>query len=130
MHNIFSFVHHFISFSFHSKHKINGRKEVKYLLPVNILELRDLKPQQWVSLIHAKVRQLAHLTQTQAKSKFLEVLQMWPLFGSTFFYIKNVYDTRIHADCILAINKLGVYFLNKESHVRVQSLFSTRTSRI
>ena len=45
---------------------------------------------------------------------------MWPLFGSTFFYVKNVFDTRIHADCILAINKLGVYFLNKESHVKLK----------
>ena len=69
------------------------------------------------------------LTHTQAKTKFLEVLQMWPLFGSTFFYVKNVFDARIQnngsggggggGDCILAINKLGVYFLNKDTHVSI-----------
>ena len=67
------------------------------------------------------MKQMTTLTHTQAKVKFLDVLQMWPLFGSTFFYVKNVFDARIQnsgGDCILAINKLGVYFLNKDTHVK------------
>jgi hypothetical protein len=35
------------------------------------VKLKDLKPQQWVSLIHIKLRQIEHFTVTQAKSKFL-----------------------------------------------------------
>jgi len=60
---------------------------------------------------------------------------MWPLFGSTFFYVKNVFDARIQnngsggggggGDCILAINKLGVYFLNKDTHVTIL-IFKTK----
>ena len=91
-----------------------------------------MKPQKWVDLIHTKMKQMSDMTHTQAKVKFLEVLQMWPLFGSTFFYVKNVFDARIiqhqagtntntnnsnNGDCILAINKLGVYFLNKDTQV-------------
>ena len=58
------------------------------MLPINVLELKDLKPQQWVCLIHNKLKQLEHISVSQAKAKFLEVLQTWPLFGSTFFYVK------------------------------------------
>ena len=82
-----------------------------------MLELKEIRTQQWINLINNKMKQIQHLSATQAKTKFLEVLQTWPLFGSTFFYVKNVFDTRIHGDCIMAINKLGVYFLNKENHV-------------
>ena len=58
------------------------------MLPINILDLKDLRPQQWVALIHTKLKQVDHLSVIQAKAKFLEVLQTWPLFGSTFFYVK------------------------------------------
>lgn len=46
------------------------------------------------------------------------MIQTWPMFGSTFFYIKHVADARINGECIMAINKQGAYFLDKDNHVR------------
>jgi myosin XV len=100
-------------------------RDIKYLLPINVVNLKDLKPHQWMTLIHSKFESIQQLTTIQAKMKFLEILQTWPLVGSTFFYVKNVYDSRIHGDCILAINKLGVNFLHKQTHVNFNILIQT-----
>ena len=48
-----------------------SRKEVKTLLPVNVLSLTDLKPNQWVSIIHSKLEQVEHLSVILSKIKFL-----------------------------------------------------------
>jgi myosin XV len=123
-----------LQFKANDKVGLPNIREVKHLLPVNILDLNDLKPQQWVTLIHLKLKQIEHFTVTQAKSKFLEVLQSWPLFGSTFFYVKNIHDSRISGDCIIAINKTGILFLLKESHETIltfsfNEIISTRRYR-
>jgi len=92
-------------------------REVRDLLPVTVVGFGELKPQQWVGMIHGKLEQIEHLSVVLAKIKFLEVIQTWPMFGSTFFYVKNVFDTRIDGECIMAINKKGAFFLDKETHV-------------
>ena len=57
------------------------------------------------------------LPATMAKSTFLDILSKWPLFGSTFFLIKSVADSRVEGECHLAINKDGVHFLRAKTHV-------------
>ncbi|CAG0888186.1 unnamed protein product, partial [Cyprideis torosa] len=45
-----------------------------------------------------------------------EILQKWPLFGSSFFAIKRVADPREKNEYILALNKHGVHFLDLVTH--------------
>jgi len=92
-------------------------RETRDLLPVTMVELGNLKPQQWLDMINAKLEQIDHLSVVLSKIKFLEVIQTWPMFGSTFFYVKNVFDTQIDGECIMAINKKGAFFLDKQTHV-------------
>lgn len=44
---------------------------MRNLLPINVLNLTDLKPNQWLSLIHSKLEQIDHLSIILAKIKFL-----------------------------------------------------------
>lgn len=86
-----------------------------------------------------------------AKIKFLEILQNWRLFGATFFhanvnntilsvltiyliiililtiYVKNVLNAKIHNDCLVAINKHGIYLLAKQTLI---TLFFFKFSEI
>ncbi len=53
-----------------------------------------------------------------------ELLQTWPLFGSTFFYIERVSEQSIPSlgvgelggECLLAIGRAGLRFLHIETH--------------
>lgn len=48
-----------------------------------------------------------------------EVLQKWPLFGSSFFAVRRVSDPAERSEHILALNKNGVHFLDVMTHVRI-----------
>jgi len=95
---------------------VNSRS-VAQLLPRIVQNLRHINLEQWSERVNAKLRQLSpKITTTQARAKFLEVLQSWTLFGSTFFYILNVTDPRVQGECLMSINKHGVQFLHMITH--------------
>ncbi|KAG7164394.1 Unconventional myosin-XV-like 1 [Homarus americanus] len=91
-------------------------KEVKYLLPKPALTVRDVKPPQWVNMVKSAWPEVSALTSLQAKAQVLEILQTWPLFGSSFFAIKRVMEPKERTDHILALNKNGVHFLDLLTH--------------
>ncbi|XP_050694860.1 unconventional myosin-XV-like isoform X6 [Eriocheir sinensis] len=91
-------------------------KEVKYLLPKPALTVRDVKPPQWVNMVQSAWPEVASLTSLQAKAQVLEILQSWPLFGSSFFAVKRVMEPKERTDYILALNKNGVHFLDLVTH--------------
>ncbi|KAK7013629.1 hypothetical protein SK128_022807 [Halocaridina rubra] len=94
-------------------------KEVKYLLPKPALTVRDVKPPQWVNMVQQAWVEVAPMTSLQAKAQVLEILQSWPLFGSSFFAVKRVTENKEHTDHILALNKNGVHFLDLLTHETV-----------
>ncbi|XP_064096638.1 unconventional myosin-XV-like isoform X3 [Macrobrachium nipponense] len=91
-------------------------KEVKYLLPKPALTVRDVKPPQWVNMVQQAWVEVAPLTSLQAKAQVLDILQSWPLFGSSFFAVKRVTEPNESVDHILALNKNGVHFLHLLTH--------------
>lgn len=91
-------------------------KEVKYLLPKPALTVRDVKPPQWVNMVQSAWPEVSALTSLQAKAQVLEILQSWPLFGSSFFAVKRVTEPKERSDHILALNKNGVHFLDLLTH--------------
>ncbi|CAH1793641.1 unnamed protein product [Owenia fusiformis] len=100
-------------------------KDVQSLLPAVIPDLPNMKPQQWVNIVHDKLEETTKFTPTGAKAAFLDILSKWSLYGSTFFALKAVGDARIPSRCLLAINKKGVHFLDIMSHaVQISYSFS------
>ncbi|KAK2711001.1 hypothetical protein QYM36_012239 [Artemia franciscana] len=91
-------------------------KETKFLLPKPALAVRDIKPPQWVSLVQSSWKEVDSVKPTQAKAQVLEILQKWPLFGSSFFAVKRVAEPGERAEHILALNKRGVHFLDVITH--------------
>lgn len=51
---------------------------------------------------------------------FAEVLEKWPLFGSSFFAIRREADPSERSEHILALNKNGVHFLDVMTHVSLR----------
>merc|ERR1712038_1626510 len=58
------------------------------------------------------------LSTAKAKAKVLETLSDWPLFGSSFFAVRRVGDSKdnMGSDHIMALNKNGVSFLDQVTH--------------
>jgi len=50
-------------------------------------------------------------------SQFSEILQTWPLFGSSFFSVRRIVDPAPPEEYIMALNKSGVHFLDPVTHV-------------
>ena len=98
-------------------------KETKYLLPKPALAARDLKPNQWVQMVnsHWVDERIQDLTPNEAKCGVLEILQTWPLFGSSFFTLRRINEPQPPIDYILALNKSGVHFLDVITHETVSS---------
>ncbi|VDI64505.1 myosin XV [Mytilus galloprovincialis] len=65
----------------------------------------------------------------------VDILARWPLFGSTFFVIKNPPTTpAIKGECLLAVNKNGIQFLKLQTHETIlqysfSEVLSTRQYR-
>ncbi|XP_046399408.1 unconventional myosin-XV isoform X2 [Ischnura elegans] len=91
-------------------------KETKFLLPKPALAVRDIKPPQWVNMVQGNWREVEALTPMQAKAHTLDILQKWPLFGSSFFAVKRISDPKERADHILALNRNGVHFIDLVTH--------------
>lgn len=93
--------------------------EVETLIPRGVFQ--KLRPQQWTILIQDHFRSCHSLSPHQARRTFLETVTKWPYFGSTFFEVKNCSHPAVGGDCVLAVNRTGVHFLN---HTTAQTLHS------
>jgi hypothetical protein len=77
---------------------------VKYLLPVIVIKLKNVRPQEWTAAVHDKLySSVESMSIIEAKIKFLsndnhnllfsmhciclDLIQTWPLFGTTFFTV-------------------------------------------
>uniref|UniRef100_A0A0R3S325 FERM domain-containing protein n=1 Tax=Elaeophora elaphi TaxID=1147741 RepID=A0A0R3S325_9BILA len=50
-----------------------------------------------------------NVNQIDARAYFLEILEKWPNFGTTFFFVHNVVDGNEQTgECLLAVNKHGI----------------------
>jgi len=91
-------------------------KETKYLLPKPALAARDLKPNQWLTLVNGHWDGVRGITSSQAKAKVLDILQSWSLFGSSFFSVRRIVEVSPPEEYIMALNKSGVHFLDPVTH--------------
>ncbi|BFZ03794.1 hypothetical protein BsWGS_06833 [Bradybaena similaris] len=89
-------------------------KDLDSLVPRNVRHLPDPKPQQWLNRIHENMEAAARMSTLEAKSRFVDVLKRWPLFGSTFFLIKSI--PNVGGETMLAVNRQGIVFLRKNTH--------------
>ncbi|GAU92977.1 hypothetical protein RvY_04984-2 [Ramazzottius varieornatus] len=127
-------------------------KEAKYLLPKPALVLPEPKPSHWLRIVQEYFQATVELTPIEAKAEFLNKLQRWTLFGSSFFFVtrmlipvsetgpstsrKNPAGESKRPDGtlmehILAVNKNGVFFLDVETretvvHFPFSDILSTR----
>jgi len=101
-----------------SRPNVVNAHSVNSLLPRIVQNLRHVSFDQWADRVNRKITDdfASAITPIQARAKFLELLQTWPLFGSTFFYIHDVSDIRIQGECLLAINRHGLKFLHMMTH--------------
>jgi myosin-15 len=91
-------------------------KETKFLLPKPALSAKDIKPPQWVNMVQSSWEEIQEFSPSQAKAQVLEILSVWPLFGSSFFAVRREGDPREGSEHILALNKNGVSFLDLITH--------------
>nr|XP_006818152.1 PREDICTED: unconventional myosin-XV-like [Saccoglossus kowalevskii] len=89
-------------------------RDLRGILPSVVIN--QLKPQQWVNMIHQYLTTVERLTPHECKVDFLTTVSSWPLFGSNFFHIRSISDSHIQGECIMAINKEGVHFLHSVTH--------------
>ncbi|MED6242216.1 Unconventional myosin-XV, partial [Ataeniobius toweri] len=91
-------------------------------------------PQQWVTMATQHMQQVQPLSPHQARAQFLGLVNAFPMFGSSFFYIHSSSSTTFYAPCILAVNPRGLHFLHKNTHelmavVPIVEVQSSRTQR-
>lgn len=90
--------------------------EVAEYVPDNAHSLSDMELSDWGNMIVDRQTEVGLFSPVECKSRVLQTLSRWPLFGSTFFEVKSVADARIPGPCLVSINKVGVHFLNPDTH--------------
>ncbi|XP_063618998.1 unconventional myosin-XV [Cydia splendana] len=93
-------------------------RDLKFLLPKPLLALREPRPAKWAAWVAQEWPAARALSPAAAKSKVLQVLSRWPLFGSSFFAVRRVgggapNEWREH---VLALNRRGVHLLDAHTH--------------
>ncbi|XP_023243119.1 unconventional myosin-XV-like [Centruroides sculpturatus] len=91
-------------------------QDILYLLPRTLPYLSILSFEQWVSKVCQCWEEVKILTSLEAKAQCLDILQKWPLFGSSFFTVMLMKENLEVIDHVLAINKNGVLLLDIDSH--------------
>ncbi|XP_029433068.1 unconventional myosin-XV [Rhinatrema bivittatum] len=107
-------------------------REVQDYVPGQFYKL--LKPQPWLNMVLQQMQQVQALSPHQARVQFLGLLNAFPMFGSSFFYIQSCSNNSVVSPCILAVNQNGLHFLQKETHELIvkfplKEIQSTRTHR-
>ncbi|XP_056017857.1 unconventional myosin-XV-like isoform X8 [Ostrea edulis] len=110
-------------------------KDLPYLIPETVRKMPDYQQQKWLNRIHANMQDVMRRSPLNCKAKFVDILSRWPLFGSTFFSIRNPpTQPVIKGECILAVNKHGIHFLSLDTHETIlkysfSEVLSTRRYR-
>ena len=60
-----------------------SRKEVQHLIPSNVINLPEMQPQQWVNLVHKKLKEIERYSPLTCKVMFLGT--------SLFKHLKHLY---------------------------------------
>ncbi|KAB5531005.1 hypothetical protein PHYPO_G00135900 [Pangasianodon hypophthalmus] len=107
-------------------------REVQDCVPVPLYGLQS--SQQWLNMVTQNMQQVQALSPHQARAQFLGLVSVFPMFGSSFFYIQSSSNSSIDCPCILAVNQNGLNFLNKDTHelmvkFPLKEVQSTRTQR-
>ncbi|XP_027004193.2 unconventional myosin-XV [Tachysurus fulvidraco] len=89
-------------------------REVQDCIPVPLCGMKS--SQQWLNLVTHNMQQVQALSPHQARAQFLGLVSVFPMFGSSFFYIQSSSNSSIDCPCILAVNQNGLNFLNKDTH--------------
>ncbi|KAK0396293.1 hypothetical protein QR680_001659 [Steinernema hermaphroditum] len=93
-----------------------SQPELAGLVPPKLLH--NMNGDQWVKRITNKVLEMGSIECFEAKARFLAILEKWPLFGSTFFYVRQWFKNQPPYDLLLSVNKTGI----RLNDVRSQSL--------
>ena len=120
------------------QHKATGnphppeRQEMAKIIPKCIM--RSLTPQEWIQGVRDKFQDVFDVNEVKAKIDLVYHAGTLPHAGSAFFRIFDVSDQRISGECLLAINKFGVHFLDITTHRSIfsyalQDVVSTRKVR-
>jgi hypothetical protein len=87
--------------------------------PVSLLQkyvptilYRLLQPDEWRACTVAQHPNVAKLQSVEARRAFMEIIiKLFPLYGSCFFHVNSCSDPRVQGDCVMAVSKNGVSFL-------------------
>ncbi|XP_022092441.1 unconventional myosin-XV-like [Acanthaster planci] len=96
------------------KVQIPTMKDLPNLVPAGVIN--HMTNQQWLNLIHGELPLLESMSPHMARTEFINTIMKWRLFGSTFFDVVHVSDSRVGGGCLLAVNRRGVHFLHPQSH--------------
>ncbi|XP_055591765.1 myosin-VIIa-like [Uranotaenia lowii] len=90
------------------------QKSFADMLPLLIPEdsLRLQKIDQWKKELLAKIKTLAGIQQSAAKLEFLNIVCKLPMFGSTFFVVKQTTDQNMPETLLVAINRYGFHLID------------------
>ncbi|EJW80081.1 hypothetical protein WUBG_09012, partial [Wuchereria bancrofti] len=101
-------------------------KNVAELIPKTVYPIRTID--QWVERINAKLNTMKqhNINQIDARANFLEILEKWSYFGTTFFVVHNIVDENEQTgECLLAINKYGINVINIKSREEILKIALT-----
>ncbi|XP_058816281.1 myosin-VIIa-like [Topomyia yanbarensis] len=75
------------------------------LIPEDAIRMQ--KADQWKKDIVSKVQSLNGISSSAAKLEFLKIVHKFPMFGSTFFVVKQATDQNLPTTLLVAINRNG-----------------------
>lgn len=88
-------------------------------MPLSVLRVQS--ETEWARSLLEKFVPVSKLNPIQAKKLFLQLLAKLPLFGSRFFNLESVSDSRLKGPSLLAINRRGIQFLHPETRAMLLS---------
>ncbi|XP_030648187.1 unconventional myosin-VIIa-like [Chanos chanos] len=94
---------------------VSMHKTLRELVPQDMIRLQS--PDDWKRSILTHFNTHAGKSAEDAKLMFLNIISLWPTFGSAFFEVKQSTEPSLPEDLLIAINKNGVILIdasNKE----------------
>lgn len=85
------------------------------LIPEDVVRMQKID--QWKKDILVKVNALKGISQAVAKLEFLKIVHKFPMFGSTFFVVKQTTDQNLPDMLLVAINKQGFNLVDPRTKV-------------
>ncbi|KAL2298864.1 hypothetical protein Nmel_014472 [Mimus melanotis] len=86
------------------RHHLPTAREMQDYVPPQLFRL--LKPQSWLQMVTQHVQQAQALSAHQARAQFLGLLSAYPMFGSSFFYIRSCSNNAIELIAKFSLNEI------------------------